>query len=113
MRDENEIEMEAMLFEKKIMKDGYIRIRVDNFFKYEHKWVVEQFIGREPTKNEVVHHINQIKSDNRIQNLMLFKNNAEHQKFHIKIKRFKYYTQPMLTEIEHRWDKFFKNGIER
>lgn len=44
----------------------------------EHVLVMEKKIGRYIIKPEVVHHINEIKSDNRIENLLLFKNNSEH-----------------------------------
>lgn len=41
------------------------------------------------TKEEVVHHINGIRSDNRIKNLMLFPNASAHQKFiHLNKKTF-------------------------
>jgi len=53
---------------------GYVR---------EHRLVMEKAIGRYLTREEVVHHINEIKSDNRIDNLMLFKNMGAHRKFHI------------------------------
>ena len=39
-------------------------------------------MGRFLTKEEVVHHINGIKSDNRIENLQLFSNHGEHIKLH-------------------------------
>jgi len=45
---------------------------------------MEKHIGRYLTPEEVVHHINEIKTDNRIENLMLFKNANEHTKFHMK-----------------------------
>ena len=44
--------------------------------------VMEQHIGRNLTKEEVVHHVNEVKNDNRIENLLLMSNNSEHTKLH-------------------------------
>lgn len=43
--------------------------------------IMEEFIGRRIIKGEVVHHINEIKSDNRIENLQLM-TKAEHMSHH-------------------------------
>lgn len=47
----------------------------------EHRLVMERHIGRYLLRTEVVHHINKIHNDNRIENLMLFKNHAAHRRF--------------------------------
>jgi hypothetical protein len=71
--------------------DGYIIIIMhkhpfaDNRGRYmEHRFVWEQHHGRYLTKEEQIHHINEIKHDNRLENLMLFPNNAAHRAFHNK-----------------------------
>jgi hypothetical protein len=51
-------------------------------YVFEHRLVIEKHLGRYLKKSEVVHHINKIKSDNRITNLMLFKNSGYHMSFH-------------------------------
>lgn len=51
---------------------GYVR---------EHRLMVEQSLGRYLRPEEVVHHINGDVSDNRLENLQLFANNAEHKAF--------------------------------
>lgn len=52
---------------------GYIR---------EHRYVMEQKLGRLLKKSEVVHHINGIKADNRPENLKVFIQHSEHMKYH-------------------------------
>lgn len=48
----------------------------------EHVLIMEKHIGRYLTKEEVVHHINENKLDNRIENLKLFSNSSEHMRHH-------------------------------
>jgi hypothetical protein len=60
-------------------KDGYIMM---------HTVVVEQNIGRYLKDGEVVHHINHIRSDNDINNLLLM-DKREHAKMHMNIRNMK------------------------
>ena len=49
---------------------------------FKHRVVMEKFLGRYLTPNEVVHHINYNTKDNRVENLQLFKNNGTHTRHH-------------------------------
>jgi hypothetical protein len=52
--------------------DGYIRIMVNQKGMVQHRYIMEQHLGRPLLKEENVHHINGNRSDNRIENLELW-----------------------------------------
>ena len=97
---------------KRKIKKGYILIyKPDHKYSktkkgwiLEHRAVVEDFIKRELKRGECVHHIDFDKKNNKIENLMIFKTQSDHMKFHTKIKQFGI-TNPILRQIEKRWEK--------
>ena len=75
---------------RKKSKHGYVFIlnkehpnSDSNGYIQEHRIVMEKHLNRLLNKNEVVHHINGIRDDNRIENLKLM-TNAEHTALHNK-----------------------------
>ena len=68
-------------FRPVINKWGYVRVNKGKGRVLEHVWVMEQFIGRKLKPGELVHHINENRSDNRIENLQLM-TISEHQRYH-------------------------------
>jgi hypothetical protein len=48
----------------------------------KNRYLMEQHLGRKLTRKEVVHHINGIKLDNRLENLMLLPDESAHYQWH-------------------------------
>ena len=86
-------------FKPVVQKNGYIRINKNGKRVLEHIWVLEQFLGRKLKKGECSHHINGIKTDNRIENLELM-TNKRHQLLH-----------RLNTKYDRINHKFIKNHI--
>jgi hypothetical protein len=63
---------------------GYIMVltsRKPRKYVFQHRLVMQEYLGRELSLSEVVHHINHNRSDNRLENLQVL-SRAEHIKIH-------------------------------
>lgn len=83
---------------------GYARFSKDGTEQYVHRYVMEKILGRPLTKEEVVHHINHNKLDNRRENLQLCANDAEHFLIHAKEK----YLAAGVHWTTHNWCSYHK-----
>lgn len=82
-------------------KDGYKHIIVDGKHKREHRVVMENKIGRKLTRSEVVHHINGIKTDNRIENLQII-SFSKHTSMH---------QSTIPEEVKQKAVELYKSGV--
>ncbi len=102
--------------EWRINKNGYIERYVPEHpnarrgWFMEHRLVMEEYLGHFISRHDVVHHMNEIKTDNRIENLLLCSAN-EHSKIH---KLGSFNDQEMKKKLRKKQIAFLKKtGIKR
>lgn len=85
---------------------GYVYIWVADRNVMEHVHKAEQVLGRRLQKNEVVHHINGITTDNRNSNLLIT-TRGEHHLLHRKMARLYKQEHPEFSGPDKVADKFY------
>lgn len=81
--------------------DGYYRDGKTG--RREHRVIYEEHYGIKLTDEQIIHHINFVKTDNRIENLWLYENASEHIKVHREYER-------LLQSLDDNQEIIFDNG---
>jgi len=82
-------------------RNGYIQIKVGMRFIPEHRLVVEEYLKRTLEYEEVVHHIDFNRENNKLSNLALFESQKAHSHWHTQFRQFGL-TNPLLRALEIR-----------
>ena len=90
---------------KTINQNGYVMLTLPehpragaNGQVFEHVVVMENILSRHLLPDECVHHINGVRTDNRPENLMLFRDNADHQHYHAFLR-------------QKEWNEYYEQSI--
>ena len=98
--------------------DNKERATIDGYYRdgktgrREHRIIYEEHYGVKLTEDEIIHHINFVKTDNRIENLYKYPNASEHIKAHREFERLMQ-TLSENEEIYFSEGKYLKRERER
>lgn len=89
-----------------LTKAGYRSHFINGKHKYEHILVAERALGRKLPRGAVVHHVNENRSDNRPENLVICPSRAYHNLIHKRMDALAATGNPNLIKCCycHQWD---------
>ena len=79
----------ALWFDERVRPTSHGYYRTGKKGQAEHRKIYEDYIGRKLTPDEVVHHINGIRTDNRIENLYLYPSKSAHTREHAHLRKLR------------------------
>jgi hypothetical protein len=77
---------DGYIFVQMTPEHRFAEMRSSRGYVKEHRLVLAESLGRPLTPGEVAHHVNEIRDDNRLENLQLFESKATHVRFHRKLR---------------------------
>lgn len=75
-------------YDKVQRKNGYVYVFLDKHksgkrIVPEHQLIIEEYFGRLPKSPEFTHHLDEVKNNNWIRNIVVFKNRGVHRRYHL------------------------------
>lgn len=67
---------------------GYRGRSINGKIVLEHTWIVERVLGKKLPEGAEIHHVNENRTDNRSENLVVCQDRAYHQLLHLRMRAF-------------------------